>query len=75
MKFIERSVDTAWLRYVQSTAADNWQVTYELQQSDSANYNALNSIPLGANLVSRYSICNTSHFHMRCVQLYKVHCL
>ena len=48
MKFIGRSVDTAWLRYVQPTAADNWQVTYELGQSDSASYNALNSIPLGS---------------------------
>ena len=33
---------------IQSPAADNWQVTYELQQSDSASYNALNSIPLGS---------------------------
>ena len=33
---------------IQPTAADNWQVTYELQQSDSDSYNALNSIPLGS---------------------------
>ena len=33
---------------IQPTAADNWQATYELQQSDSASYNALNSIPPGS---------------------------